>query len=377
MISYKKLLQITLLLIFFNGCSQGPGINNNPKSQNESKKISEFYTLKDVEIEIIKINDLDENELKEFNVSKIDELSFSTKNFSNIYNYEYKYVLDASDVISINLTDIEDIDGSYTIDPNGDIDLPFIGKVRIINLDINQAQNALMSVLKKYYKNPDIQISIIEFNSSKAYIIGAVENQLTIDLDQKPIRLIDAAIQAAYTPNASTKSFGSKGFLRRDNKIYKIDINNIFKNQDSKENFYIKKNDVIYVDRNSDSIHVFGEVTKPGVYFPNMDYSLTELISTAGLNSLTANASKIYIIREKYDKFLKVNVFQLDLKNPINLILGKRFQLHSKDIVFIPPAGIVKWNRIISLLIPQTDLFKSYNPIIQDGFKSGSNNTTE
>ena len=34
-------------------------------------------------------------------------------------------------------------------------------------------------------------------------------------------------------------------------------------------------------------LHVFGEITKPGIYYPNLDYSLTELISTSGLNQLT------------------------------------------------------------------------------------------
>ena len=50
--------------------------------------------------------------------------------------------------------------------------------------------------------------------------------------------------------------------------------------------------------------------------------------------------------------------------------------LQEKDIVFVPPSEIVKWNRIISLLLPQTDLFNSYNPIIQDGLASGSSNET-
>ena len=135
---------------------------------------------------------------------------------------------------------------------------------------------------------------------------------------------------------------------------------------------------MLFVDRNSDALHVFGEVTKPGVYFPNKNYSLTELISTAGLNQLTANASRVYVIRENYNKFLEVNVFQLDIKNPVNLVLGKRFLLHPKDIIFIPPGNFVKWNRIISLLLPQTDLFNSYNPIIQTGVKSTTNaNLTE
>jgi polysaccharide export outer membrane protein len=299
------------------------------------------------------------------------------QSFNEIYDYDYSYVLGSSDVISINLTDTDDIDGSYTIDPNGDIDVPFIGKINVEGFDINKAQDNLISVLGKYYKNPALQIKIEEYNSSKIYILGAVRNQLTINLDQKPIRLIDAAVQADYNPNSQDKLLGSKGLLRRDNQVYKINLNKVFQSRNPKENFYLKKEDVLFIDRNSDSIQVFGEVSKPGIYFPNNDFSLTELLSTSGLNKLTANAKKIYVIREDYNQFLKINVFELDVSNPVNLVLGKRFKLQSKDIVFIPPTKLVQWNRVISLLTPQTELFTSYNPIIQDGFKASSENITE
>ena len=129
---------------------------------------------------------------------------------------------------------------------------------------------------------------------------------------------------------------------------------------------------MIFIDRNSDAIHVFGEVSKPGIYFPNIGYSLTELISTSGLNQITANAKKVYVIREKFETFLEIDVFQLDISDPVSLIAGRKFMLQSKDIVFIPPTEIVKWNRTISLLLPQTDLFNSYNPIIQSGEKAVS-----
>jgi len=374
---YTQLLKITFLLFFMHGCSQIPGINKNPKNQIRLKKIEKYYTIKDVEIAIIKINNLNETEINNFNTTNINELNYSIKEFESIYNYKYSYVLGASDVISINLTDTDDIDGSYTIDPNGDIDLPFVGKIRIESLNINKTQEHLIKILKDYYNNPSLLVEIEEYNSSKIYILGAIRNQLTINLDQKPIRLIDAAIQADYNPNAQDKLLGSKGILRRNNKIYKIDLNKVFKSKNIKENFYLKKDDVLFVDRNSESIQVFGEVTRPGIYYPNDDFSLTELISTSGLNKLTANAKKIYVIREDYNQFLKINVFELDISNPVNLILGKRFKLQSKDIVFIPPTKLVQWNRIISLLTPQTELFTSYNPIIQDGLKSSSENITE
>ena len=373
---FYKISKIIFIIFLTYSCSYLPGINQNPVQQESKNRIPGYYSINDITINIIDINKLNENQINKYNLYKVKNLDQSIKEFSNIYNYKYEYALGSSDVISINLTDTDDIDGSYIISPDGNIDLPFVGKINVEDLTLTETKKKIILVLKKYYKNYDLQIKIEEFNSSKVYILGAVKNQLTINLNQKPIKLIDAAIQANYNPNSADKNYGNKGLLRRDNQVYKVNINNIFQSIDTKENFYLKKNDVLFIDRNSDALHIFGEVTKPGVYFPNIDYSLTELISSAGMNKLTANASKVYVIREDYSSFLKINIFKLDIRNPINLVLGKRFLLQPKDIVFIPPTNLVKWNRVISLLVPQTDLFSSYNPIIQEGMKSNSANTT-
>ena len=375
----KNVIYLFLIIVFLHSCINKTGISQNPqKKKSNSSKLTIDYSINDVNINIINLNKASDIEIKSFNNPNVEEINYEVKKFSKIYDYNYQYILGPADTISINLTDTDDLDGSYLIDQDGMIDLPFIGKLKIDNLNLNDAQNILTEVIKNYYKNPDLQINIEEFNSSKVYILGAVRNQVTIKLDQKPIRLIEAAIQANFNPSSSEKSFGTKGFLRRDNEVYKINLTNAYKSKDDKENFYLKKNDVIFIDRNSDAIHVFGEITKPGIYYPNLDYSLTELISTSGLNQLTANAKKVYVIREKFESFLEVDVFQLDIRNPVSLIAGRKFQLQPKDIIFIPPSEIVKWNRTISLLLPQTDLFNSYNPIIQDGVKGGSNtNLTE
>ena len=380
MLFLNKSFKIILLIFFFlTSCVSLPGIVKNPSKKNLNlDTLSENYSMEDVGINIISINSLTDQEINKLNENKIDELDFKVKNFLNIYNYKYEYILGASDTVSINLTDTDDLDGTYLIDEMGMIDLPFIGKVKLDKLTLNDAQNILQKVIQNFYKNPDLQINIEEFNSSKVYVVGAVRNQITIELNQKPIRLIEAAIQANFNPSAVDKLYGTKGLLRRDSKVYKIDLLNAFQSNDERENFYLKKDDVLFIDRNSDAMHVFGEVTKPGVYFPNMDYSLTELISTSGLNQLTSNASKVYVIREKLNSFLEVDVFQLNIKNPVNLIAGRKFLLQERDIVFIPPTNIVKWNRTISLLLPQTNLFNSYNPIIQNGVKGDANsNLTE
>ena len=372
MICFRKKFVTTIFVLFLlNSCVTLPGINENPtsKKSNIITPVSQ-YSMDDVGINIINLNSLSGEEIEEFNQIQVEEINNKINKFSNIYEYRYEYILGSADSVSLNLTDTDDLDGTYLIDQDGMIDLPFVGRIKIGDLTINEAQNILMQIVKKFYKNPDLQIEVIEFNSSKVYIVGAVRNQITINLDQKPIRLIEAAIQANFNPSAADKLYGTKGILRRDNQVYKINLDNTFKSTDERENFYLKKDDVIFIDRNSDAIHVFGEITKPGIYFPNMNYSLTELISTSGLNQITANAKKVFVIREKYNSFLEVDVFQLDIRNPVNLIVGRKFKLQANDIVFVPPAEIVKWNRTISLLLPQTNLFKSYNPIINNGLQT-------
>ena len=357
-------------MIILSACTILPGINNLQTKKTTPNFFENNYSIDDIGIEIIKINSFSENDFKTLNNKKVEELDFKIKKFDDIYNYRYEYILGPADIISIDLTDTDDLDNSYEIDPDGLIDLPFVGKIKISELTVDGAQNVLREVISDFYKNPDLQINVDEYNSSKVYIVGAVRNQITINLDQKPIKLIEAAIQANFNPNAADKLLGTKGFLRRDNQLYKINLNNTFTSLDDGENFFLKKNDVIFIDRNSDSIHVFGELTKPGEYYPNKNYSLTELISTSGLNQLTSNVKKVFVIREDFSSFLKIKVFQLDVSNPVNLVAGKKFLLKPKDIVFIPPTEIVKWNRVISLLLPQTDLFKSYNPIINNGLNT-------
>ena len=114
--------KIIFIILFTYSCSILPGINKVPKKQSTSKSVSGYYSINDVQINIIDINKLNEDQINKYNVSKVKELKYSLSKFPSIYDYKYAYALGSSDVISINLTDTDDVDGSYIIDPNGNID---------------------------------------------------------------------------------------------------------------------------------------------------------------------------------------------------------------------------------------------------------------
>ena len=370
----NKMIFFILSLLLLNSCSNlSTGISENPIINPE---LSKNINTPDIKIKIIDINQLSPSDinLENLDVSENENNIDPIKQYFDLYDYVYQYQIGPGDEIVINLTETDDIDGSYLVDPFGMIDLPYVGKIEVKDFTTNQIQNKLVSVLKEFYKNPDMQVDIVSFNSSKVYVTGTVRNQLVIDMDDKPLRVLDAIIRANVNTTGNDNLSSTSGIIRRDNRVYEVDLMNAIRGTDSKENFYLKKDDVIFIDRNPNSILVFGEVDQPGSYFPYGGYSLTQLISDSGLNKLTADAKNVFVLRESFEEDLLINVYKMNIKNPINLIQGRKFALQKRDIVFIPPTDLVKWNRVISLLLPQTDLFKSYNPIIQNGLSANNLN---
>jgi len=370
----NKIIFFILSLLFLNSCSNlSTGISESPII---SPEVSKNINTPDIKIKIIDINQLSPSDinLENLDVSEDENNIDPIKQYFDLYDYVYQYQIGPGDELVINLTETDDIDGSYLVDPFGMIDLPYVGKIEVKDFTTNQIQNKLVSVLKEFYKNPDMQVDIVSFNSSKVYVTGTVRNQLVIDMDDKPLRVLDAIIRANVNTTGNDNLSSTSGIIRRDNRVYEVDLMNAIKGTDSKENFYLKKDDVIFIDRNPNSILVFGEVDRPGSYFPYGGYSLTQLISDSGLNKLTADAKNVFVLRESFEEDLLINVYKMNIKNPINLIQGRKFALQKRDIVFIPPTDLVKWNRVISLLLPQTDLFKSYNPIIQNGLSANNLN---
>jgi len=373
---YKYKIVIFILSLFFlNSCNNlSTGISENPIINPEQSK---NINTPNIRIKIIDINELDYSEINNENSNYSDvqrDDTYFAKEFYDLYDYVYQYQIGPGDEIVINLTETDDIDGSYLVDPFGMIDLPYVGKINVKDFTSTEVQNQLLNMLKEYYKNPDLQLDIVSFSSSKVYVTGTVRNQLVIDMDDKPLRVLDALIRANVNTTGNDNLSSTSGIIRRDNRVYEIDLMDAIKGTDSKENFYLKKDDVIFIDRNPNSILVFGEVDKPGSYFAYGGYSLTQLISDSGLSKLTADAKNIFVLRESFDEDLLINVYKMNIKNPINLITGRKFKLQKRDIVYIPPTDLVKWNRVISLLLPQTNLFKSYNPIIQNGLDANNLN---
>ena len=64
---------------------------------------------------------------------------------------KYYYSIGAGDVINISITDIDDINGSYTISPDGNVTIPYIWNLWLKTINIYR-ERFLNWILFQYHR---------------------------------------------------------------------------------------------------------------------------------------------------------------------------------------------------------------------------------
>jgi polysaccharide export outer membrane protein len=116
----------------------------------------------------------------------------------------------------------------------------------------------------------------------------------------------------------------------------------------------LKPGDSLRVDsRDENGIYVMGEVNKPATVLPmkNGKLTLSDAISQAGsLNQETSNPKETYVIRNGQSD--KPEIYKLDARSPVSMLLANNFELQPKDVVYIDNSGLVRFSRVLNLLLP-------------------------
>lgn len=125
--------------------------------------------------------------------------------------------------------------------------------------------------------------------------------------------------------------------------------------------------DVTIARFNSQQVFVLGEVTKPiKINISDIPISLSNAIGESfGLNTNTAEASEVFIIRQNTDGNDPL-IFHADLKNPSKFIEAGNFYLTNNDIVYVNSSGTTRWNKVISQFFPFSTFLNSIDNLNSD-----------
>ena len=266
------------------------------------------------------------------------------------------YRIKAGDVMSIALTDYPNISestSSLTVDQQGFIQFPLIGRLKASGMSVPQFTATLQSRLQRYLKYSDPQVKMVNYLGSKFFIDGEVAKSGEYPIADVPVTLYSALSMAG---GATTEGDSNNIVLNRRGKNYNLGLQSLRQLGLSANQVYIQNGDSIHVnsqDRNR--VYVLGEFGRVApVAIPEQGLSLAHVLGESnGLNSFTADAAKVYIVRDN-QQYNYTHIYYADMKTITGLALANRFEMQANDILYVDPTGLTRWNRVISALLPST-----------------------
>ena len=136
----------------------------------------------------------------------------------------------------------------YTVDNEGFVDLPALGKVPVSNLTVEEAARAIEKAIKDrdLIKEPEVTVRLL---NARVSVLGAVKSPHVVGLTSERNTILDVLAQCS---DVSDQGLRQKVTLFRENngkrEMYNLDLTqaDIF----NSPAFYVQQNDLIYVQPN-------------------------------------------------------------------------------------------------------------------------------
>jgi polysaccharide export outer membrane protein len=242
----------------------------------------------------------------------------------------------------------------FSVDPDGLIQFPYVGAVKVGGLTELEARDLLLRESSKFLKGPQLTVRVMAFRSERVYIDGEVRLPGLLAVNDVALTLPDAISRAGGFTAVADRSAVA---LTRGQRTMLISMPQLSQLGVNPASILLSGGDLVRVLSQEDSkVYVMGEVNRPApILMRNGRISLNQALGEAGgVNPGSGDPRQIYVVRNA--AVGKPEVYHLDAASPVALALAEEFELKPRDVVFVDPAPLALWNRVISLLIPSASL---------------------
>lgn len=360
---YTSLFTILAISISFSGCAITSGLQTYDLPEQ-----GQYKTDQGAELSVVQLN---QNNIPNLNTSN----QISSNNLNSLFhNPQNIYRLSSGDVLSIQLwaypeitppiqdaTNIKAI--GYPIDPNGNVQLPLIGSVRIAGKTLAETNRFLHNQFAKYLKHPDVVVRVLSYEGRRYFVNGQVMRSGQYTLNDQPISIYTALGQAG---GVDTKTGDTTNIqLIRNGQTYNLNTIQLEKQGLSLHQLLIHANDTIFVNTKQDQkLYVMGESSRSqALTLRDQGMTLSDVLGESeGISPYSASAARIYVMRTNLDT-KQSTIYHLNLSSLGNLALANQFTMQKNDIVYIDATGLTRWQRIMNQIIPFSSALYSFDQL--------------
>ena len=252
-----------------------------------------------------------------------------------------EYVVGPGDVLEFTLRDVDLTVEQITVRPDSNISFGLVENLRAGGRSVLEIDDKLTEEMRKYLKNPKIDVAVLEFNSKRVSLLGSIlaistaasqTGQGQYPLSKKTT-VLDLILQAGGTTEDAQLD---KVQLVRSGKTYVLNLLAALSGN-QEQNVILQAEDIVRVPGSGQlnkKVVVIGEVAVPNVYLLTEDASLLDAMGEAGGMTTTAMRDEVRVIRSTAEgpQMFAVNFDRITT----NLDLRQNIQLQNNDIVFVP-----------------------------------------
>ena len=244
---------------------------------------------------------------------------------------------------------------------DGTIFYPNAGILEVAGKTVEEIRLILTDALSNVLNNPQVDVSVAEFNSQKIIVSGSFQKVGSVPVTTVPQTLTEVIANANPFGDSGNRPLGDLTSVKFTREGYTYDLDYEYLTRNSQIQNYIYLRWRRYSLYNSLSqVHVIGEASSPvSINLSRKNIPLSVALAKAkGLNQSTSKGKDVYILRPK-DFEGKPRIFKSDMSSPSGYLVAGEFNLQAKDIVFVGTAGVTSWSRFINQVLPFTNFINS------------------
>ncbi len=258
-----------------------------------------------------------------YEIKKIGTVGFETGNFRLDHDFRLGY----GDTVTVNFWGKIESSHKLTIDREGNIVIPYLGKISVIGKTMEEARESINKELNKQYSNVEFNINLTDVQDIRIMVLGNLETPGYYAVS--PFCRLVEAVAKAGGPN-SNGSLSDIELFRDGKQIISFNIYDFLSKKDETKNVRLKHGDTIFIPQVQNLIALKGDIKTPGIYEAKKGSKLSKIIETAGGMLPTRFKRKIAILKinteNKTAEIFKEIVFEPSegIKNEDDVLLEHR-----------------------------------------------------
>jgi len=158
-------------------------------------------------------------------------------------------VIGAQSNVQNNQSNTESANNTYTVDDDGNIGLPVIGRIQIAGLTRLEARKKIEDLYSKELKHPLLEVKIINL---KVTVAGEVKIPGNVPLIKDHTTLIEIIGEAGGLTDKADEKTVKIIRTNQNSRVDRFDLSNISTLQDPR--IYVQNDDIVYVLQNKKAV---------------------------------------------------------------------------------------------------------------------------